>query len=140
MSHSHGQYSFFDVENQLHKIHELNDFLCRLNQAVDWELFRDALTSVRRQHDPSKGGRPPFDVVLMFKILVLKTTYNLSDESTELQIRDRLSFREFLGLTFADTVPDARTIWLFAETLKSENMERHLFDLYNEELFKQGNF
>ncbi|MDR3110981.1 MAG: hypothetical protein LBU65_15030, partial [Planctomycetaceae bacterium] len=40
--------------------------------------------------------------------------------------------------TFADTVPDASTIWLFAETLKSENMERHLFDLYNEELFKQG--
>ncbi|MDR3110527.1 MAG: transposase, partial [Planctomycetaceae bacterium] len=85
-----------------------------------------------------KGGRPPFDVVLMFKILVLKSTYNLSDESTELLICDRLSFREFLGLSLADTVPDARTIWLFAETLKSENMERHLFDLYNEELFKQG--
>jgi hypothetical protein len=47
MSHSHGQYSFFDVENQLHKIHELSGFLCRLKQAVDWELFRDALNSQR---------------------------------------------------------------------------------------------
>jgi hypothetical protein len=62
----------------------------------------------------------------MFKILVLKSLYNLSDENTELLIRDRLSFREFLGLTFADTVPDARTIWLFAERLKEENMERYL--------------
>jgi hypothetical protein len=96
------------------KIHQLNNFLCRLNEAVNWEMFRDTLASVRRTHVPSQGGRPPFDVVLMFKILVLKSAYNLSDESTELLIRDRLSFREFLGLTFADTVPDARTIWLIA--------------------------
>ncbi|MDR2755674.1 MAG: transposase [Planctomycetaceae bacterium] len=42
--------------------------------------------------------------------LVLKTLYSLSDENTELLIRDRLSFREFLGLSFSDVVPDARTI------------------------------
>jgi IS5 family transposase len=51
----------------------------------------------------------------MFKIFILKTLYNLSDEHTELLIRDRLSFREFFGLSFSDAVLDARTIWLFAE-------------------------
>jgi IS5 family transposase len=74
----------------------------------------------------------------MFKILILKTLYNLSDEHTELFIRDRLSFREFLGLTLSDRVPDARTIWLFAELLKEQDMERHLFDLFHEELARQG--
>jgi IS5 family transposase len=136
MSHSHP--SFFDVDYQLDKIHALNDFLFRLNILINWSLFLDPLSTLRRAHDPSKGGRPPFDSLLMFKILILKTLYNLSDENTELFIRDRLSFREFLGLTLSDRVPDARTIWLFAELLKEQDMERHLFDLFHEELARQG--
>ena len=73
--------------------------------------------------------RPPsfFDVVLMFKILILKNLHNLSDEETERQIRDRLSFRDFLGLAFSDTVPDAKTIWLYkplsAEQQKMNKMK-----------------
>jgi hypothetical protein len=55
-----------------------------------------------------------------------------------LLIRDRLSFREFLGLLFSDTVPNARTIGLFAELLKNQEMERHLFDLFHEEFARQG--
>ncbi|MDR1383228.1 MAG: transposase [Planctomycetaceae bacterium] len=132
--------SFFDIENQLDKIHELNNFLVRLNALVNWSIFTDILATLRSPRDPSHGGRPPFDVLLMFKILVLKSLYNLSDENTELFIRDRLSFREFLGLGFADRVPDARTIWLFAEMLKEQNLERYLFDRFNEELSSQGNF
>jgi IS5 family transposase len=51
------------------------------------------------------------------------TVYNLSDENTELQIRDRISFRIFLGLDMGDTIPDAKTIWLFAERLKQLGLE-----------------
>jgi len=47
------------------------------------------------------------DVTLMFKMLVLQALYNLSDDQTESQVRDRLSFRRFLGLSPEDTVPDA---------------------------------
>ena len=61
----------------------------------------------------SKAGRKPYDVVLMFKVLVLQHFYNLADEQTEYQIRDRYSFCRFLGLTPEGNVPDARTIWLF---------------------------
>ncbi|MDR1269480.1 MAG: transposase [Planctomycetaceae bacterium] len=56
----------------------------------------------------------------MFKILVLKSLYNLSDDNTELFIRDRLSFREFLGLGFSDRVPDVRTIVFLRKCLKSK--------------------
>jgi IS5 family transposase len=74
----------------------------------------------------------------MFKILVIKKMYNLSDAQTELQVRDRLSFRAFLNLNFCDTVPDAKTIWLFAEQLKNLELECLLFDRFNELLDTSG--
>jgi IS5 family transposase len=130
--------SFFDVENQLDKIYQLNDFLPKLKSLIDWDIFRNDLHTVRKKERLSNAGRKPFDGILMFKILVLKSLYNLADERIEEQIRDRLSFRDFLGLAFSDIVPDARTIWLFAEQLKDLNLERILFDRFNEELDKQG--
>ncbi|MDR1140189.1 MAG: transposase, partial [Planctomycetaceae bacterium] len=77
-------------------------------------------------------------LLLMFKILVLKNLYNLSDDQLELQIRDRLSFRDFLGLTFADRVPDSKTIWLFGEHLTRLGLSAPLFKRFDEELHKQG--
>jgi IS5 family transposase len=138
MSKTKGQYSFFDLEIHLEKIYQINDFLPKLNGLIDWEIFREALNLVREKERKSNAGRPAFDVLLMFKILVLKSMYNLSDDQTELQIRDRISFRDFLGLTFADTVPDAKTIWDFAEQLKNHELEQPLFDRFGEELDKQG--
>jgi hypothetical protein len=54
---------------------------------------------------------------MMFEILVIQTTNNLSDERAEFLINDRLSFMRFLGFGLSDRVPDARTIWLFREKL-----------------------
>ena len=138
MSNTHGQFSFFDLERRLEKIHELNDFLPRLNALVPWETFRYQLDKVREKERLSNAGRPPFDVVLMFKVLILKSLYNLSDDMTELMIRDRISFMEFLGLSFADRVPDAKTIWFFAEQLKELGLERKLFERFERELVRQG--
>jgi len=132
------QYSFFDLENQLDKIYQINNFLPKLNTLVDWDIFRESLNKVREKERKSNAGRPAFDALLMFKVLVLKAMYNLSDDQTELQIRDRISFRDFLGLTFADIVPDAKTIWAFAEQLKHLELEQALFDRFGEELDRQG--
>jgi IS5 family transposase len=130
--------SFFDVETQLDKIYQLNGFLLKLKSLIDWEIFRSDLNKVREKDRLSNAGRKPFDVVLMFKILILKSLYNLADDRIEEQIRDRLSFRDFLGLSFSDIVPDAKTIWLFAEQLKDLGLERVLFDRFGEELSQQG--
>ena len=135
---SHGQFGFFDREQQLDKIYQLNNFLPTLNALIDWEIFRSTLNKVREKEHAGPGGRPPFDVVLMFKILVLKSLYNLSDDQTELQIRDRLSFQDFLGLKRVNRIPDAKTIWLFAEQLKNLGLERSLFDRFNELLDGSG--
>jgi IS5 family transposase len=136
MLHKHP--SFFDLETQLDKIYQLNDFLPKLNALIDWETFRADLQKVREKERLSPAGAKGFDLVLMFKVLVLKSMYNLSDDQTEMQIRDRLSFRDFLGLEIADKVPDAKTIWLFAEQLKNLGLESELFDRFGEELDRQG--
>ena len=130
--------SFFDVETQLDKIYQLNDFLPKLNALIPWELFRPTLQKVREKERLSHAGRKPYDVVLMFKVLILKKLYNLADERIEEQILDRFSFRAFLGLQFSDRVPDAKTIWLFSEQLKQLDLEQELFDRFDEELDRQG--
>ena len=135
---SHGQFGFFDREQQLEKIYQLNNFLPKLNTLIDWEIFRSTLNKVREKEHAGPGGRTPFNVVLMFKILVLKSMYNLSDDQTELQIRDRLSFQDFLGLHRGNRIPDAKTIWLFAEQLKNLGLERSLFDRFNKLLDASG--
>ena len=112
-----GQAGFFDVEERLKQLSAKGDSLERLSAVVDFERFRADLERAVVRSDRSRGGRPPFDHVLMFKVLILQSSHNLSDERTEYLIRDRLSFMRFLGLGLADTVPDANTIWGFREAL-----------------------
>ena len=83
------------------------DPLERLASVVGFEIFRPALLRSLRRSDRGKDGRPPYDPVLMFKILVLQALYSLSDAQAEYQIRDRLSFMHFLGLDLGARVPDA---------------------------------
>jgi IS5 family transposase len=112
-----GQVGFFDVEDRLAELSAKGDDLEQPNTVVDFELFRSDLELAVPRKDSSKGGRPPFDHVFMFKVLILQTSHNLSDERTEYLIKDRLSFMRFLGLSLSGAVPDANTIWTFREAL-----------------------
>ncbi|GHT41001.1 hypothetical protein FACS189443_2170 [Planctomycetales bacterium] len=60
----------------------------------------------------------------MFKIIVLKSQYNLSDEMTGFFIRDRKTFQDFPGITPYHTIPDAKTIWLFAEQMRNAQLKQ----------------
>ena len=46
----------------------------KLNSLIDWELFREELEAIQgyQCRDDSKGGRPPFEPVFMFKVLILQ--------------------------------------------------------------------
>jgi transposase len=78
-----------------------------LDHAIPWETFRPALSKALRKFKKSNAGCKPYDSVFMFKILVLQSLNNLSDDKTEFMIKDRLSFMRFLGLDFEGKVPDA---------------------------------
>jgi hypothetical protein len=92
-----GQRGFFDIDDRLKRLSDLGDQLETFRSAVDFELFRLELNAALSYTDRTKGGRPPFDPVLMFKILVIQATNNLSDERAEFLINDRLSLMRFLG-------------------------------------------
>ncbi len=108
-----GQRGFFDVDERYRALSAAGDPLERLAAVVDFEVFRADLDAALTRSDRAKGGRPPYDAVLMFKVLVLQVLYGLSDDQAEFQVLDRRSFGRFLGLDDGDRVPDAKTIWLF---------------------------
>lgn len=132
------QLGFFDLTTRYEALSQQGDPLEQLAQVIPWEGFRPALAKVLRRSKRKQGGRPPFDAVLMFKILVLQALYNLSDDQTEYQIRDRLSFMRFLGLDLAQRIPDAKTIWLFRETLAQAQVVESLFVQFETYLAEHG--
>lgn len=127
---------FFDEQFRLEKLTSQNDPLVKLLEEINWEQFRKILTNAFEKVEQGIGGRPPFDYVMMFKIMVLQRYYNLSDEQMQFQTLDRLSFMRFLGLTLSDTVPDEKTIWLFREKLIEQKLVDKLFDKFLRSLEK----
>ena len=132
------QKTLFDEENRLELLSQLGDPLEILNRVIKWEKFRSVLNQGCRKEDTGKGGRPPYDVVMMFKILVLQRLYNLSDDQTEYQINDRMSFMRFLGINLCEKVPDAKTIWKFKNDLSETETVDKLFCMFDEHLEKEG--
>ena len=132
------QPGFFDVDERVAKLTVLGDPLVKLKAEIDFEVFRSELNRVHEKGRKSNAGAKPFDVVLMFRVLILQHLYNLSDDGIEYQIRDRLSFLRFLGLQMEDRVPDAKTVWLFRERLKALGLVEVLFARFDEQLAQRG--
>jgi IS5 family transposase len=132
------QTGLLDWQIRFEQLDNGGDPLIKLEKVVDWKLFRSVLEPVREKERKSSAGRKPFDVVLMFKVLILQSLYNLSDEQTEFQIRDRLSFMRFLNLSLGDAVPDAKTVWLFREQLTEAGLIEKAFQQFDSFLCEQG--
>jgi IS5 family transposase len=127
----------FDYQQRVEELKQRATALDRLDKAVDWELFRPTLEAHLDYSDGTKGGRPPFDPVFMFKIVVLQKYYGLSEEDTEFQILDRFSFQRFLGLDVSSAVPDKNTVWLFKERLGKDGVKA-LFNTFEAALRELG--
>ena len=132
----------FDDHFLLEKLTKLGDPLQKLNEFIDWEIFESPINEAFKNEykDLSKGGRPPFNRLTLFKALVIQSLYNLSDDQLEYQIIDRSSFKRFLELKKSDKVPDSKTFWLFREQLIEKNIIMGLFKIFNETLDAAGVF
>ena len=136
-----GQLGFYDLDKRLEAISAKGDRLEALNVIVPFESFRAEIEAVVRlapEERKSNAGRKPYDTILKFKILVLQSLHNLSDDRTEYLIRDRLSFMRFLDLDLEDPVPDATTIWLFREALAQAGLIDKLFERFGQHLETEG--
>ena len=133
-----GQLGFFDLSNRYEQLSQQGDPLVKLNELIPWQHFRPLLKKALKKQRKSTAGRKPYDSILLFKMLVLQSFYNLSDEQVEFQIKDRLSFMRFLGLGLEAKVPDATTLWLFRETLVQSQVIEKLFKQFDKYLNAKG--
>ena len=136
-----GQFGFFDADKRLAMISAKGDPLEMIDRVVPFESFRakiEAATLTPASEKKSNAGRKPIDVIVMFRMLVLQSLYNLSDEQIEYQVRDRLSFTRFLRLGIEDSIPDGTTLWLFREALAKAGLIEKLFERFGQHLEAKG--
>ena len=113
-----GNKGLFDEEFTVQKLSKIGNPLEKISQVIDFEMFRNTLEDeLLNKKKKNNAGAKPYDVVMMFKILILQRYYGLGDEQVEYQILDRISFKNFLGISSGDKVPDEKTVWSFRERL-----------------------
>ena len=133
-----GQSGFWDVEDRLKELSAEGDPLQKLAATVDFEMFRPVLRKALGRSAGGKGGRPGFDPVLKFKMLVLQALHGLSLAQTSYMVRDRLSWMRFCGLGPGDTVPDANTLWDFREALIAARALEKAFEMLDRTISAAG--
>ncbi len=116
----------FALKEKYAKVKQLRSRLEDMKNLIDWNAFLKFFPEKE-----SDVGRPNYEKILMIRVLFLQGCYGMSDEETEFQIYDRLSFQQFLD--FPNYIPDYSTIWRFREELAEGN----LFDKIWDELNKQ---
>jgi IS5 family transposase len=107
------------------------DKLSQIDPMIDWEPLRPTVIDLYR-NDTDKGGRPYIDESVMIKTLFLQSMYNCLDEAMEMELHNRIDFRNFLR--HPETIPDSRTIRLFRERLSSTERTRLCGNLYGSSL------
>lgn len=101
-----GQFGFFDANKRLEALSAKGNPLEAIDALVPWESFRETIEAVvltPEEAKKSKAGRKPIDTIVMFRMLILQSLYNLSDEQIEYQVCDQMSFARFLKLGIVDS-------------------------------------
>ena len=128
MYKTRGNKGLFDEQFNNEQLSSMGNPLEAISKVLDFEMFRPLLEAKLLNKDKkNNAGAKPFDVLLMFKILLLQRYYGLGDKQVEYQIIDRTSFKRFLGLETGDKVPDEKTVWAFREQLTKTGLVDELF-------------
>lgn len=126
-----GNKGLFDEEFTQERLSAMGNPLESISKVIDFELFRDLLESkLLNTNKKNNAGAKPYDVVMLFKILILQRYYGLGDSQVEYQILDRTSFKTFLGLETGDKVPDEKTVWSFRERITKTGLVEELFEQF----------
>jgi IS5 family transposase len=111
-------------------------FLDRCQELIPWARLAESIKHLFPEQP--LGGRPFTPAVVLLKCVMLQKWYGLSDPQLEEQVRDRLSFRRFLGLTLEDPTPDETTLVNFRQRLRSAGCASTLFDAALASLRERG--
>lgn len=112
------QPGFFDRDERHASLDKLGDPVVASKAQIPWQDFHPIVAAIHNKPRHSSAGHKPLDLAQTFKVLVLRSLYNLADEKFEHQLRDRLSFMRFLDLSLEGSAPDARTVWPYRQKLR----------------------
>jgi len=130
------QLTFVQNDNRLRKALETKKYLVFFKNEIDWEIFRFKLREVYCKSN-DRRGQPPYDELLMFKILVLGKIHNdMPPHTLEASINADITFQYFLNISNTDRIPDEKTIRNYRDALGDRFKE--LFDLFTEYLEDKG--
>lgn len=87
-------------------------------QYIDFAELAALVDGLLAQADGRKGGRPAYPTEVMVRVLILKCLYEPSEEHTDSQLPDRMSYQRFCLLQDSMNVPDRKTIWRFAQRIE----------------------
>lgn len=145
MYKTRGNKGLFDEEFTKERLSTIGNPLESISKVIDFEMFRESLENkLLNTNKKNNAGAKPYDVVMLFKILILQRYYGLGDSQVEYQILDRTSFKIFLGLETGDKVPDEKTVWSFRERITRTGLVEELFEQFTsfleaqELIFNQG--
>ena len=113
-------------------------FLQQINTLIDWDVFEKALYKVCKRSIQDAAGRPAYNPLVLFKMMLLQTWYNLSDMGVEDMVNDTLSANAFCGLRVEDTVPDHSTLSRFRSELSEKRAMNRLLAKLNAQLERHG--
>lgn len=112
-------------------------FFAQCLREIPFDQLAASVADIFKEERP-KGGAPHWPVEMMLKVLFLQKVFGLSDPVTEEMLKDRISFRRFLGLSFDDKTPDHSTISVFRKRLRDRGHGSTLFDKTLEILRARG--
>jgi IS5 family transposase len=129
---SHGQQSFADLTLAELGGPRTSAMLARLDAVVPWSKLvapiRKLPEYAKYIADPTRPGQRPIDPMVMVKAMLLQKWFGLSDPQIEEQLKDRISFRRFAGLTQDDATPDETTFVRFRARLREAKLDQTIFD------------
>ena len=130
--------SLFAAKEREQKLDRKGDLLATLEKPVDFTALALEVDRIAPRTSDKRGGRPSYPTELMVRVLILQQLYNLSDDSVEYQLLDRLSFQRFCGLLHSSSIPDAKTVWVFRERVRKAGGSATLFEAVQRQLQRHG--
>ena len=132
------QLNFTDLEySKRRRTTKREAFLNHMDQVLPWEAWVEI---IRPYYPTGKRGRPPQEIEVMLRMMLLQVWFNLSDEAVEDAIFDSYAMKSFLGLNFenGEQVPDSTTLCKFRKLLNTHDLQKRIFDQVQEVLKEAG--
>lgn len=114
------------------------NFLDEVAVMIRWKPIEKILHKKLKRNENNPVGVKAYPALVMFKVLLLQSWYNLSDEATEEALSDRISFARFTGFSLEDNIPDHTTICRFRNLLIEKDILKSLLEEINKQLVQQG--